>query len=414
MLRRYYADCKQLCSNLVMGTISFPALEFSRVGQAAVHTVERVDAAGFAPRPLSDSLAEFEGVLSSKQVQNLPDAVQVNGASFQTLLHFLTRYTKGLRKDEPLQQQLHALEFVVPDTNDSQSLRRVVVRVGTPGGSNGHSIVSRCIQGLFREVGISPNFVWDKGFEIPERYISHEQRKRLESAALDEKVKHIQAAQRGEQLPSGSQLKVINSTDVSNIASNAKLPGLNSVTVKGHSGADRGMLTYELPTSTGSASASDNSSEYDSHVASYAEEDEDESLDTILTVAAHLDEQLRLLAMSPWIRAYGELRAEEERNTANDIIMYMTGMLPGFGTVVPHVWEGEEVDVRKLAEELSQGHTDDMKNMVAACVQQLCDCFEALVQEHGAPDPNRIVERKLLVQTTSRIAVASAHARTVM
>lgn len=82
--------------------------------------------------------------------------------------------------------------------NDPASLRRLVVKVGTPGGSNGHKIVSRCIQGLFREVGVSPNFIWDEAFEIPDRYTSYEeQRKRLEAAALDEKVKQIQAAQRG-------------------------------------------------------------------------------------------------------------------------------------------------------------------------------------------------------------------------
>lgn len=72
------------------------------------------------------------------------------------------------------------------------------MKVGTPGGSSGHKIVSRCIQGLFREAGVSPNFLWDEAFHIPDRYTSYEeQRKRLEEATLDEKVKQIQAAQRG-------------------------------------------------------------------------------------------------------------------------------------------------------------------------------------------------------------------------
>lgn len=83
------------------------------------------------------------------------------------------------------------------DKSDPASLRRLVVRIGTPGGSNGHKIVSRCIQGLFREVGMSPNFVWDKGFEIPHAYLSNEQRICLEDADLDQKVKQIQAVQRG-------------------------------------------------------------------------------------------------------------------------------------------------------------------------------------------------------------------------
>lgn len=66
------------------------------------------------PQPLSESLTEFEGMLSIKDVRKLPDAVNKNTNSFQALVHFLKSYTKGLRTDEPLRQQLHALEFVVP------------------------------------------------------------------------------------------------------------------------------------------------------------------------------------------------------------------------------------------------------------------------------------------------------------
>lgn len=90
--------------------------------------------------------------------------------------------------------------------------------------------------------------------------------------------------------------------------------------------------------------------------------------------------------------------------------MFMSKMLPGFGIIVPRVWDGE-LDVKNLTEELSQGQNDDIKPMIAACVQQLCSCFEALVEEHGPADPKSAVARKLLVRTTEPIAMASAYAQ---
>lgn len=50
-----------------------------------------------------------------------------------------------------------------------------------------------------------------------------------------------------------------------------------------------------------------------------AEEDGDDEHEPedIEAFAADIDEKLRLLAISPWIRAYGEVRAEEEQQIAN-------------------------------------------------------------------------------------------------
>lgn len=90
--------------------------------------------------------------------------------------------------------------------------------------------------------------------------------------------------------------------------------------------------------------------------------------------------------------------------------MFMSALLPGFGTIVPRVWAGEG-DVTQLTKELSQGQHDDLKPIIAACVQQLCSCFEALVEEHGHAEANSAVARKLLVRTTEPIAMATAYAR---
>lgn len=78
-----------------------------------------------------------------------------------------------------------------------EGLRRLVVKVGTAGGSNSHQLVYRCMQGLFREVGLSPNFIWDGSYEVPDKYLTYEHRKALEEARLLAKAQGIQAMQRG-------------------------------------------------------------------------------------------------------------------------------------------------------------------------------------------------------------------------
>ena len=78
-----------------------------------------------------------------------------------------------------------------------EGLRRLVVKVGTAGGSNSHQLVYRCMQGLFREVGLSPNFIWDGAFEVPDRYHTYEHRQALEQARLEAKVRGVQAIHRG-------------------------------------------------------------------------------------------------------------------------------------------------------------------------------------------------------------------------
>lgn len=72
-----------------------------------------------------------------------------------------------------------------------------MVKVGTAGGTNSHQLVYRCMQGLFREVGLSPNFVWDGAYQVPDRYLTYEHRKTMEEARMNAKVEGIQAIHRG-------------------------------------------------------------------------------------------------------------------------------------------------------------------------------------------------------------------------
>lgn len=92
--------------------------------------------------------------------------------------------------------------------------------------------------------------------------------------------------------------------------------------------------------------------------------------------------------------------------------MYMSQLIPGFGTTVPRVWEGES-DAEALCEHLVLGQHEDIKPWIAASVKQLCCCFSALLAAYGPPDPNKPIARKLLVQATMNVAVAAQLARTL-
>jgi hypothetical protein len=76
-------------------------------------------------------------------------------------------------------------------------LRRVVCNVGTTGTPNGHAVTHRAVQGLFKEVGLTPNFVWDASYEVPEVLLPYDQKKALEDARLDNTVAQIKNAQQG-------------------------------------------------------------------------------------------------------------------------------------------------------------------------------------------------------------------------
>lgn len=90
--------------------------------------------------------------------------------------------------------------------------------------------------------------------------------------------------------------------------------------------------------------------------------------------------------------------------------MFMSQVLPGFGTIVPHVWDGE-ADPDLLIKDLLQGQRDDIKPWIRACAKQLCSCFVALVEEHGPPDPDTVIARKMLVRTTEPVAFTAELAR---
>jgi hypothetical protein len=76
-------------------------------------------------------------------------------------------------------------------------LRRVVCNVGTTGTNNSHNLVHRALQGLFKELGLTPNFLWDEKFEVPEVHLPYEHRKALQDARVDNTVAQIKRAQAG-------------------------------------------------------------------------------------------------------------------------------------------------------------------------------------------------------------------------
>ena len=67
--------------------------------------------------------------------------------------------------------------------------------------TGGHQLVHRAMQGLFKEVGLSPNFVWDTGYEIPDAHLPADHRRALEEAHLEQTVEQIQRVHRGPLAP---------------------------------------------------------------------------------------------------------------------------------------------------------------------------------------------------------------------
>lgn len=118
---------------------------------------------------------------------------------------------------------------------------------------------------------------------------------------------------------------MINSEDCGSLEGIAQVAGSGSKSA-GSRGGDGavGMPTSDLQACTGTrlATSADRQDIAGLTVRPEHEQDEeydgdDDDLDNVHTVAALLDGQLRLLAMSPWICAYGDLRAQQEHETAN-------------------------------------------------------------------------------------------------
>jgi hypothetical protein len=82
----------------------------------------------------------------------------------------------------------------------------VVCTLGTTGGSSCHRLVHRSMQGLFKEVGLSPNFLWDREYCVPTSHLSYAERAALENAQMAKRVESIRAAQRGALPPSPVRL----------------------------------------------------------------------------------------------------------------------------------------------------------------------------------------------------------------
>jgi hypothetical protein len=93
----------------------------------------------------------------------------------------------------------HSGSFCRRDPKGLDQLRRIVFNIGSTGksGAQSHNLVHRAMQGLFREAGLTPNFVWDDHFTVPTEFMPIEQQKAAEEAKIENAVGVIKRAQRG-------------------------------------------------------------------------------------------------------------------------------------------------------------------------------------------------------------------------
>ena len=132
----------------------------------------------------------------------------------------------------------------------------------------------------------------------------------------------------GEKLPSDSNLSTIGPKDFDNFPSDATMAEANSASGSLPEGKDgQGMLDKVQEhvgpcTSVNAFDVKDEARKTGGDEEDEVEEVEDDELGSIVDAAEAFDEKLRLLAMIPWIRAYGEVRAQEEQKLAN--VCYLT------------------------------------------------------------------------------------------
>lgn len=126
----------------------------------------------------------------------------------------------------------------------------------------------------------------------------------------------------GDKLPVGSTLSMIDSTDYANFTSSKTLAEANSALGSLPEREDAKGLISEVQEHTEPYTVVNTSDAADEEFMivqheEMGEDDDDDALGTIVNAAETFDKKLRLLAMSPWIRVYGELRAREEQKLAN-------------------------------------------------------------------------------------------------
>lgn len=339
------------------------AVSFSPASTSVSDSTSRINAAEHLPQPLEHNLNELELLLADEDVRKDPRLWDTNQSSFKALMTFLKSYTAKLGTDEALERQRHTLEFVVKSPDQPENgLQRVVCKIGTTGGDS-HRLVHRSLQGLFKAVGLSPNFVWNDKFEVPEAYLTPAQRMQLEEAKVDSIADQIIAHQRGTPLPEDSPLKI----------------------------ADPGMSVDDLRRDVkGEAGAVEAGAEGGASDVDLSE--------TAGKTLAHLDNTMRVLAMSPWMRAHGSLRSQVEDETVQALFTSLHTAGIRLERVAESLWAGDR-DMERLSAECYNMNEFLGEEMAALFVQQLLACTTSLESEFGPPSHKKPVARSRLLQS---------------
>ena len=129
--------------------------------------------------------------------------------------------------------------------------------------------------------------------------------------------------------------------------------------------------------------------------------------DDLLTLVKQGDEQMRMHAMTPWMRMHSEQYSSQFNKSLAQCNKVWTSLVPGFNSVVQRVWDGER-NVQSLQEAATAHLPADvhvaLKGIAESVVQQLVQCTLALEQAQGEPKEGRPVTRALLVRAVKPVA----------
>lgn len=300
------------------------------------------------------------------------------------------------------------------------ALRRVVCSIGTTGSTSGHNLVHRSMQALFREVGLTPNFVWDSDYAVPSMYLPYDQKRALEEARLDNTVEQIKRVQRGTPAVLWHARPCLCCAKLPGSGTPPPPPPASGARAEragvraGEKAQESATLKMMDPSDTAAARPPEaevlasqlRGDEVDELAAAPPESESDvevsslEVQESIQKIAVELDEAVRTLAMSPWMMVASEARRLEEQKTLAELQVFVSGLLPKLMLAVAKVQEGER-DADKLTEFVSEDPDDE--GFAAAAVQQLLQCHGALERAAGAPDAEAPKTRHAMVRTIKRV-----------
>jgi hypothetical protein len=144
--------------------------------------------------------------------------------------------------------------------------------------------------------------------------------------------------------------------------------------------------------------------------------EEDQGLHTkedLRRLAETVDEAIRTLAITPWMKAAGGARAMEEDKIVAGLAPLFMGLAPPFMLVVQMVWDGERGEAAAMSFLKERLPGDGVTLRVGLrMVQQLLTCTAALERVAGVPDATKRVSRRDLVEAVKDVAVVGRWMKT--